>query len=113
MLHVCAVNSAGRLWHTIRADDGTWLPFGDVEGQAGEMGNLREAAAAAAVGEDLHVCTVNSAGRLWHTIRFADGSWQAFGDVEGPAGEMGNLRVSAVSGVEPAGAQLFVRRDIW
>ena len=98
MLHVCAVNAAGRLWHTIRFDDGTWQPFGDVEGQVGDMGTLREAAAAAAVGEDLHVCAVNAQGRLWHTIRFgADGTWQLFGDVEGQTGEMGLLREAATA----------------
>jgi hypothetical protein len=43
------------------------------------------------------LAAVNSAGRLWHTIRFADGSWQPFGDVEGQTGEMGNLRAVAIS----------------
>ena len=90
MLQVCAVNAAGRLWHTIRSDDGSWLPFGDVEGQTGEMGDLT-GASATAIGPDLHVCAVSAAGRLWHTIRAGDGSWLPFGDVEGQTGEMGDL----------------------
>ncbi len=32
---------------------------------------------------DPHVTGVNSDGELWHTIRFASGSWQPFfGDVK-------------------------------
>ena len=95
-LHLAAVNNAGRLWHTIRAADGSWQPFGDVEGPAGEAGNLRDVAVAA-VGSSLHLAAVNNAGRLWHTIRAADGSWQPFGDVEGQTGEMGELRAVAIS----------------
>ena len=93
---VCVVNAQGRLWHTIRFANGSWQPFGDVEGQTGEMGDLSQATAAA-VGSDLHVCVVNAQGRLWHTIRFANGSWQPFGDVEGQTGEMGDLRITAIA----------------
>ena len=93
-LHVAAVNTAGRLWHTIRYADGHWQPFGDVEGPAGDMGDLAQVGIAA-IGQDLHVAAVNTAGRLWHTIRYADGHWQPFGDAEGQTGGMAKTTVDA------------------
>jgi hypothetical protein len=95
VLHLCAVNSDGRLWHTIRNPDGGWYPFGDVEGQAGERGRF-VSVALANVNNELHLLGVTSDGRLWHTIRHANGTWEPFGDVKGQAGDPGAFtRVAA------------------
>jgi subtilisin family serine protease len=48
-----------------------------------------------------HVAAVNAAGRLWHTMRQAEGSWQPFGDVEAQAGEMGTLTDAAAASIGP------------
>jgi hypothetical protein len=48
-MHLCAINTVGRLWHTIRFSTGSWQPLGDAEGQTGDMGELAQVAAAAQV----------------------------------------------------------------
>jgi hypothetical protein len=90
-LHLAGVTRDGRLWHTIRRADGSWTPFGDVEGQAGDRGSFRAVSVAAGTSGALHLAGVTRDGRLWHTIRRADGSWTGFGDVEGQAGDRGRF----------------------
>ncbi|PTL80858.1 hypothetical protein DAT35_26350 [Vitiosangium sp. GDMCC 1.1324] len=84
-LHVCAIDGSGNVWHTIRAADGTWpLPWEDVEKQTSWKGGPipRVACSVDATG-NLHVCAIDRNGKLWHTIRTANGTWPfAFGDVQ-------------------------------
>jgi hypothetical protein len=73
----------GQLWHTIRNADGSWQPsFGLVESQEHNNPGAFSAISCAGVGNQLQVVGIVG-GRLWHTIRNADGSWQpSFGLVE-------------------------------
>src|SRR5262249_25444230 len=41
------------------------------------------------LGDLVHVAGVSSVGNLWHALRFANGGWQAFRDVELAAGDRG------------------------
>jgi len=101
-LHAAAINAAGRLWHTTRFADGTGEPFGDVQAQTGEIGTLSRVAVAA-IGPALHLAAINATtGKLMHTTRFADGTWEPFGEIEAQAGEFGNPAQVAVAAIGPA-----------
>jgi hypothetical protein len=89
-LHVVVSTYSGDLFHTIRFCDGTWAPFGDIKGQAGNPGFAGDVSVAGNIGTgELHVVLSNATGGLWHTIRAANGTWQPFGDVTTQAGKPG------------------------
>jgi mersacidin/lichenicidin family type 2 lantibiotic len=88
-LHVAVVTSGGKVWHTIRHIDGRWDPFGDVfPGQSGIF-FTHAALGGNNPNGDLHVALATSDGRLFHTIRHADGGWDRLGDVLGQTGNPG------------------------
>lgn len=88
VLHVAAIDSGNRLWHTIRYAN-SWQPFfGQIKNVAGipSDGNAEFIdVGISGVNGALHVAAVNSMGNLHHTIRYAN-SWQPF---------FGNVRDSA------------------
>jgi hypothetical protein len=92
-----------RLWHTIRFADGSWLQAQDVSGAglAGITGLVQAAAAAAGAAGEVQFMLAMDDGRLLHTIRFADGSWQLpAGPADAAAGITGSvLAVAAASAV--------------
>ena len=80
-LHVAVTNADGKVWHTGRKhQDGTWLPFGDVEVQAGPLAKVADIAIAG-TGVDLQMLAVTTDGKVFHTGRKSDGTWLPFGDV--------------------------------
>jgi hypothetical protein len=83
-LQVVALTNDGKMWHTIRHADGSWQPaFGDVKAQESNDPGYFTAVGCAGVNGELHVVGLTDDGRMWHTIRHADGSWQPFfGDVK-------------------------------
>ena len=101
--------------HRVRTGT-TWSGIGNVFGQTGNIGNLDEVSATMWNG-DLHVVvSQHSTHHLFHTIRFANGSWTGFGDVEAVVGNIGAVGhfslTTASDGVhlfvsDAAGAHLY------
>jgi hypothetical protein len=90
-LHVCGLGTDGVIWHTIRFSNGTWQgSFGNVNAQQSNSGLRFKKVDCSIVGEDLQVCGLGTDGVIWHTIRFANGSWQgSFGNVNGQQSNSG------------------------
>jgi hypothetical protein len=103
-LHVAVTNADGKIWHTARKFvDGTWLPFGDVEVQAGPLAAVSDIAIAG-TGVDLQMLAVTADGKIWHTGRKSDGTWLPFGDVIAATGtSLPSTAVSIDAAGEPNG----------
>ena len=95
-LHVIAAGG-DKVWHSLRTANGRWAAFGDLANPVGPLNGVRRVSCAslragADPWDDLHVLAVTSDGRVHHTIRHRDGSWQSpWGDLGGVAGEVGEV----------------------
>ncbi len=79
---VASTSTGYATWHTIRYADGTWQPnFGTIESQSSGGHSGLRARCSSADGRDLHVVNVGADNNSWHTIRYADGSWQSSFDL--------------------------------
>jgi hypothetical protein len=98
-LQLVAELGDGRLWHAVRAPNGQWTRFGDLGMAAGGPEGPWFDGACAGVGAELHQLGFPGAGPLEHTIRFADGTWQKFGNVEEATDHKGGLGSPACAGI--------------
>jgi hypothetical protein len=77
------------IYHGVRySSNGAWNGFNNLAGAAPNVPVLVSAIASAGDNGDLHVLvasTQGSFGNLFHAMRHADGSWQGFNNVSGPA----------------------------
>ncbi|HET9955260.1 MAG TPA: hypothetical protein VFQ61_12185 [Polyangiaceae bacterium] len=92
-LHVVGVTSSGGLRHALRTGT-SWSGFGDVEGQAGDIGTVTDAQAEISLG-GLHVIAI-AGGALFHTIR-SETSWQPFVNMAVPLGTVGTYNSVALA----------------
>ena len=99
-LHVAGVARDGVIWHTIRLSNAAWQSaFGNVNDQESNGKSLRfhEVGIAGTNSGKLHLVATDRHGVIWHTIRFANGTWQsAFGDVNDQESNGRRLRLKRV-----------------
>ncbi|MFD8086343.1 trypsin-like serine protease [Kitasatospora sp. NPDC059722] len=101
-LQVAAV-AGGTVQHTVRAADGTWSGWGSVADAAGPIGTVASVAMARQ-GGDMDLVAVTSTGAQFHTIRFADRTWQPFRPL---TGVLGNITAASVSAAPVDGDAQF------
>ncbi|MEV4612877.1 polymorphic toxin-type HINT domain-containing protein [Kitasatospora sp. NPDC049258] len=93
--------SGGKVWHTVRKPDGNWQTqgWGDVYSVVGAL-NAPSQIAASATGSGLEIM-VYDGGKLWHTVRRPDGTWQVqgWGDVYSVVGPLTGIGQFALAGV--------------
>ncbi|XHF22954.1 matrixin family metalloprotease [Corallococcus exercitus] len=75
---------AGALMEAVYTGPHRFLHADDIAGIQSIYGRRR-----VEQGNLLHLAGVTTEGRLWHTIRYLDGAWNSFGDVEAQTGDRG------------------------
>lgn len=96
-LHITAVSQQGNIYHGIYIKQNN---FGDIQGVTGRAGSFTDISCADIDGV-LHVVGTTNDGRVLHTFRRKNGSWQTFfGDIETKTGEAGHFVSVSISARE-------------
>ena len=87
-LHVVALNGDSKLFHTVRADSGSWVSWGDINGVIGNLGGHTSVGLAESNTQDgFFLCTTTSDGKAWLTFRNgSSGAWAAPTDLKAATG---------------------------
>src|SRR5436190_955275 len=96
----------------MRDADGTWTGLGDVAGQIPVPGPVRAVAAANSAPDVVQFLFATQDGRLWHTMRIADGTWTGLTNVAGQLAIPGPVRAVAAANSAPDVVQfVFATQD--
>ncbi|WP_052391605.1 trypsin-like serine protease [Streptomyces sp. NRRL B-24484] len=95
-LQVVAV-AGGKAYHTIRNSAGSWTAWGDVAQAAGSTGTITGVAMTGAGGDAHLAVLVNNGAQQFHTIRFANRTWQPFANLNGVWGALTATSISAAA----------------
>ncbi|MYT23845.1 trypsin-like serine protease [Streptomyces sp. SID7760] len=92
---VIATDNGTRQYHTIRAANGTWSPWGDLKDVLGTI--TAKSVSAAAVNGELQVAVTTTDGKLLHTTRHTNRTWDApvTAPLQGLPAAPGNLTITA------------------
>jgi len=111
-LHRLCTTPEGGLLHAMRYADGTWSSPGNVATVVNLPGPMVALAAAGGLPGEVHVALVTEDGRLWHTIRYADGAWSPLGNVGAQVAlEAAVTAVDAASGIQGDVHCVFATRE--
>ncbi|MFD5563211.1 trypsin-like serine protease [Kitasatospora griseola] len=102
--HLVTLGNDGHLWHSALRAERPWpgvvlstSPRTDLTGSGRTLAGIT-AVSAVSIGWDLHVVVVAD-GKVYHTMRDANGTWSGWGDVQTVAGSIGTVTTVAIANV--------------
>lgn len=98
----------GRLHHTIRSANGTWVQAGDADAAAQIPESVIDVAATSTAPGQAQFLAVTTDGSLWHTIRKSDGSWAKAASPAAQARISGPVLAVAMTDVGAGRAEVVV-----
>ncbi|MFB7597163.1 trypsin-like serine protease [Streptomyces sp. NPDC056160] len=97
-LQMVATTAGKNLFHTIRDSNWDWSAFGDVEQEAGDIGEVAVASDAAISGSNT-IVALGKDGTLYQAVRNPDGTWVAFRPLTTELGALAGVKKIAATSV--------------
>ncbi|MFF2750583.1 glycoside hydrolase domain-containing protein [Kitasatospora sp. NPDC058048] len=97
----------GRLYHGVRAANGSWSGFAGVPDDGTPATQARRTGIAGMPDGSSQVVTVGSDGNVYHRIRSADGNWSGYGALPGVGTPTMGASDIAIAGLPDGSAQVL------